>query len=277
VHVGASLLISLIKLLLDRALRRMLFGFRDYVLITSLAPNILFYWAIVAAAHGLIYYHSSKERAIRASQLEARLAAAKLQLLQMQLHPHFLFNTLHTISELVHEDPETADRMIAGLSELLREALAASDVQEVPLRRELALVGRYLEIQHARFGDRLHVQVDVADDVLDALVPHLILQPIVENAIRHGIGSRAGRGRIRIAAARTADVLRVEIQDDGRGLQEANGAAIEGVGLGNTRQRLHALYGEGDRLTVSPAPGGGVTIAILIPHHVAVQRPEGSE
>jgi two-component system LytT family sensor kinase len=265
VHVTASLAISALKLIVDQILRRLLFGFRHYVLITSLAPNILFYWGIVAAAHGFAYYRSSKERELRASQLEARLAQARLQLLQMQLHPHFLFNTLHTISELVHEEPETADRMITGLSELLREALAGSGVREVPLRRELELLERYLEIQRARFGDRLAVDLEIDPRVMDALVPHLVLQPIVENAIRHGIGARAARGRLRIAANPTGDALRLDIEDDGRGLERADVGVSEGVGLGNTRERLHALYGDAGKLTIASRAESGTVLTLIVP------------
>jgi signal transduction histidine kinase len=265
VHIIASLAISLLKLVVDQAIRRTLFGFRQYILITSLAPNLLFYWGIVAAAHGFGYYRASKERELRASQLEGRLAQARLQLLQMQLHPHFLFNTLNTISELVHEDPETADRMITGLSDLLREALAAGRVQEVPLRRELALLERYLEIQRTRFGDRLRVDVDVEPQALDALVPHLVLQPVVENAIRHGIGSYAKRGRISIAARAIGDSLQLDVEDDGRGLQHPDAEVTEGVGLSNTRERLQALYGEAARLTMRDGPSGGVVLTIVVP------------
>jgi two-component system, LytTR family, sensor kinase len=267
VHVPASILVSLLKLVVDRMLRRALFGFRSYILISSLAPNFLFYWGIVAAAHGVAYYRSSKDRELRASQLEARLAQARLQVLQMQLHPHFLFNTLNAISELVHEDPETADRMIVGLSDLLREGLAGSDLQEVPLRRELALLERYLDIQRTRFGDRLRVDMDVAADVLDARVPHLLLQPIVENAVRHGIGSRATSGRVTITAGAVGDSLRIRVQDDGRGLARTDGTSppSEGVGLGNTRERLHTLYGAGDRLTVTSPPAGGTIVELTLP------------
>jgi two-component system, LytTR family, sensor kinase len=267
VHIAASILVSFVKLIVDQWVRRALFGFRGYLLISSLAPSILFYWGIVAAAHGLAYYRSSKDRELRASQLEARLAQARLQMLQMQLHPHFLFNTLHTISELVHEDPETADRMIGGLSDLLREALAVGDGQEVPLRRELALLERYLDIQRARFVDRLRVDVNIDPAVLDALVPRLVLQPIVENAVRHGIGSRASRGHITISASAAAGTLRLRVQDDGQGpswRDEAERAA-EGVGLGNTRERLQALYGPGDRLSMTSAPGGGTIVELSIP------------
>src|SRR4030095_3935878 len=144
-----------------------------------------------AAVHALAYYRAGREGELRASQLEARLADAPLQLLKMQLHPHFLFNTLNTISELVHEDPLTADRMIASLSELLRQSLDAGAGDQVTLAKELELLDRYIDIQRARFGDRLDVRVDVEDEARDALVPILILQPIVENSIRHG---PAGRG-----------------------------------------------------------------------------------
>jgi len=267
VHIPASLVISLAKLIVDQVLRRWLFGFDGYILITSLAPNFLFYWGIVAAAHGFAYYRSSRERELRASLLEARLATARLQLLQMQLHPHFLFNTLHAISELVHEDPETADRMITGLSELLREALIAGDRQQVPLRRELELVRRYLDIQQARFGDRLQVDIDVDETVMDALVPHFVLQPLVENAIRHGIGASSDAGRVRIRAHADHDTLRIDVQDDGAGLKEPR--ASEGIGLGNTRERLHALYGPGGRMQVRDDPRGGAIVTVTIPLHAA--------
>jgi two-component system, LytTR family, sensor kinase len=265
VHVTASLAISFLKLIVDQAIRRTLFGFRHYVLITSLAPNVLFYWGIVAAAHGFAYYKSSKDRELRASQLEARLAQARLQLLQMQLHPHFLFNTLHTISELVHEDPETADRMITSLSDLLREALLAGSVREVALGRELELLERYLEIQRARFGGRLQVDLDIDPNALDALVPHLVLQPIVENAIRHGIGAHAARGRIRIAAKAAGDTLHLEVEDDGRGLQHPDTEISEGTGLKNTRERLQALYGADGHLTLRSRSGGGVVLTLVVP------------
>jgi two-component system LytT family sensor kinase len=265
VHLVASLAICVAKLIVDRVLRWMLFRFSGYMLISSLAPNFLFYWAIVAAAHGFAYYRSGKEKELRASQLEARLAEARLQLLQMQLHPHFLFNTLHTISELVHDDPETADRMITGLSDLLRESLAAGDVCEVPLRRELELLDRYIEIQQARFGDRLRVDIDVDAEVLDAHVPHLILQPVVENAIRHGLGARANAGRVQIEAGRDGDNLRLRVEDDGEGLEKGSGGVRERIGLGNTRARLQELYGPTQQLEIQEASTRGTVVTIVIP------------
>jgi two-component system LytT family sensor kinase len=264
VHVPASLIVSLAKLIVDQMLRRILFGFSTYILFTSLAPNFLFYWAIVAVAHGLGYYREGKEKELRASQLETRLAHARLQLLQMQLHPHFLFNTLNAISELVHEDPETADRMIAGLSDLLREALAAGDVREVTLRREIDVLQRYLDIQQARFGDRLRVDINLDPDVAGAVVPHLLLQPLVENAIRHGVGARSDAGRIRIAARAAAGRLIVTVEDDGQGLAEEKGVR-EGVGLGNTRARLLELYGPAQSLEIRRGVNGGAVVTLQMP------------
>ena len=261
-HAVAAVVISLIKIVIDQRIRQTLFGFRTYVLISSLAPSLLFYCAIVAAAHGAGYYRASKERELRAAQLEARLAQSRLQVLQMQLHPHFLFNTLHTISELVHEDPETADAMIAGLSDLLREALASGQAREVPLARELDLLERYLDIQRVRFGDRLQVGLEIDPDVADVLVPHLVLQPIVENALRHGI-TRGGAGTVSIAAAIDADTLRLRVRDDGRGFDA--GGDGEGVGLRNTRERLATLYGDRAGLRIAPAAGGGTIVEMRIP------------
>jgi LytS/YehU family sensor histidine kinase len=185
----------------------------------------------------------------------------------MQLHPHFLFNTLHTISELVHEDPDAADRMITGLSELLREALVAGNAREVPLRRELELLDLYLDIQQARFGDRLRIDVGVDPSVTEALVPHLSLQPVVENAIRHGLGARADAGHIRIDARQdgAANMLVLQVQDDGRGLGEAGADLHEGIGLGNTRARLQELYGPAHRVDIQDAPGGGAIVTLAIP------------
>jgi two-component system, LytTR family, sensor kinase len=262
VHAVAAVVVSLIKIVIDQRIRQTLFGFRTYLLISSLAPSLLFYWAIVAAAHGAAYYRTSKERALRAAQLEARLAQSRLEVLQMQLHPHFLFNTLHTISELVHEDPETADAMIAGLSDLLREALASGHAREVPLARELDLLERYLDIQRVRFGERLQVDVDIAPSLATVLVPHLVLQPIVENALRHGIIPGA-TGTVAISAVVVHDMLRLCVQDDGRGFNASGDG--EGVGLRNTRERLATLYGDRAGLRIAPAPAGGTIVEMLIP------------
>ena len=265
VHAPAGLFIAMLKVTLTRILRVPIVTTTGYFLISNLATHYVIYWAIVAAVHALAYYRAGRDGELRASQLEARLAEARLQLLKMQLHPHFLFNTLNTISELVHEDPSTADRMIASLSQLLRESLDAGTVDRVPLGRELDLLERYVEIQRARFGDRLDVGVEVeAADVNSALVPPLILQPLVENSIRHGLAARVTAGRIRVRARRRADRLVLEVQDDGAGL-DAHGETREGVGLGNTRARLQQLYGPAHSVEIRNADGGGTLVRLTMP------------
>jgi two-component system, LytTR family, sensor kinase len=264
VHGLAGLLIAIGKVSVTRALRRALVGLNLYFLISNLATHYVIYWALVGAVHALAYYRAGREGELRASQLEARLAQARLQLLQMQLHPHFLFNTLNAISELVHEDPAKADRMIASLSELLRETLEAGSADQVELARELELLERYLDIQRARFGDRLDVRINVPNDARRVLVPNLILQPLVENSIRHGLARRVTAGRIQIRADRRGDRVVLEVQDDGVGLA-SDGAPREGVGLGNTRARLQELYGDAHTVEIRNADGGGALVRLTIP------------
>jgi len=264
VHTPAGLIVALVKVTLTRLLRLALVGTNAYFQISNLAAHYVIYWALVAAVHALAYYRAGREGELRASQLEARLADARLQLLKMQLHPHFLFNTLNTISELVHEDPLTADRMIASLSELLRQSLDAGADDQVTLAKELELLDRYIDIQRARFGDRLDVRVDVEDKARDALVPILILQPIVENSIRHGLAARVRAETIQVRAMRFDDRLILEVADDGIGLGP-DGAVREGVGLGNARARLEALYGHDQSIDVRNVEGGGVLVRLAMP------------
>ncbi len=186
----------------------------------------------------------------------------------MQLHPHFLFNTLHSISALVHKDPDAADRMIARLGDFLRLTLDTAATQEVPLRQELNFLNCYLEIERIRFHDRLTTRLHVEPQTLSCRVPNLILQPIVENAIRHGIGPRSAPGRIEISAKRDHGSLRIEVRDNGPGLpaiSKPNGRAREGVGLANTRERLAQLYGGSHRLELKNAPDGGLVVTLEIP------------
>ena len=184
----------------------------------------------------------------------------------MQLNTHFLFNTLHVISALIHENPEDADRIVARLSELLRVSLEQSDTQEVPLRQELSFLERYLEIEQVRFQDRLAVELDIESGLDDILVPSLILQPLVENAIRHGIAPREDMGRLKIAARRLNGMLELKVGDNGPGLPETEVASHpEGVGLSNTRSRLSHLYGANHQFQLTPAPGGGLEVTLLIP------------
>jgi signal transduction histidine kinase len=234
--------------------------------------NLLIYWVIVAVTHAFDYYRKYRERELRALELEKRLAQAKLQALQMQLNPHFLFNTLHSISSLMHKDVEAADKMITRLSDLLRAALEGAETQEVSLREELNLLQLYLAIEQIRFGSRLKVKMDVASDTLEAQVPNLILQPLVENAIRHGIEPRAKPGLIELQARRLEDALTLVVADDGAGLKE-NGTIHEGIGLSNTRARLRELYGASQRCDLVRGEQGGVRVEIKIPFHEQKEEP----
>jgi two-component system LytT family sensor kinase len=230
--------------------------------------NLLIYWVIVAVSHAFDYYRKYRERELRAAELEKRLVQAKLQALQMQLNPHFLFNTLHSISSLMHKDVEAADRMIMRLSDLLRAALEGAETQEVSLQQELELLQLYLAIEQIRFGKRLTVKMEIAPDTLKAQVPNLILQPLVENAIKHGIEPRSRPGCIELRAHRRADALTLEVSDNGAGLRQ-NGPVKEGVGLSNTRARLRELYGSAHRFEMLSGPEGGVRVELEMPFREA--------
>jgi len=258
IHAAAGTVVAVVKLLVDRAVFAALTGFWTYMLVSTLALDFAIYAGIVAAAHGVEYYRRSRER----DHLEARLAETRLQLLGMQLQPHFLFNTLNTIAEMVHDDPDKADAMIGGLSDLLRRTLELGPSQEVTLEEELALVERYLDIQRARFGDRLRVRVDADAAARAAKVPALLLQPLVENAIRHGLALRRDAGRIAIDASSSDGAIRIAIVDDG----PADGAGgPERTGLGNTRARLHAMYGDAASLDLTQERGRGTRVDVRIP------------
>ncbi|MFQ5528937.1 MAG: sensor histidine kinase [Gemmatimonadota bacterium] len=225
--------------------------------------NVITYWLIVGGAKLIEYSRRSREREVRASQLEAHLADARLQALKMQLHPHFLFNTLHAITTLMHRDVDAAERMLARLSELLRITLDSAGAQEVTLKEELEFLEQYLEIERIRFGDRLRIEMNVDPDSLDARVPNLVLQPIVENAIRHGIAPKAGPGWIGVSSRRRDGQLELVVEDDGRGLPADDRDA--GVGLSNTRARLLELYGDSQRLDMLASPAGGALVRLTIP------------
>jgi LytS/YehU family sensor histidine kinase len=192
----------------------------------------------------------------------------------MQVNPHFLFNSLNTIAALVHEQPEAADRMITQLSELLRVSLDNTDFHEIPLEQELGIVERYLELERARFGDRLRVQIRTDDGAARALVPSLILQPLVENSIRHGVEARDAGAEIQVDARRSGDDLELTVRDNGPGLKlEAQAQPREGIGLSNTRSRLAHLYGVRQRLELAPAVGGGLEVRLRIPYRTQVEVP----
>ncbi len=236
-------------------------------LVTTFFYNLLIYWVIISVGYAFDYYRKFNERELRAAELEKRLTEARLQALQMQLNPHFLFNTLHAISSLMHQDVEAADRMLVRLSDLLRHALESTDTQEVTLREELDFLSRYAEIEQTRFGDRLKIEMHIAPDTLDALVPNLVLQPLLENAIQHGLEPHARPGRVEVSARRDGDLLRLEVRDNGGGLP--NGKVVEGIGLANTRARLKQLYGARQSFGLANTDPAGVVVAITMPFRSA--------
>ena len=228
--------------------------------------EMMTYWSIVGLAHALRYHYEARARELNAAQLETRLVEAQLQTLQRQMQPHFLFNTLNTVSALMHRDVEAADAMISRLSDLLRMSLQRVGVQEVPLAEELDFLSKYLEIEQTRFRDRLTVVFDVQSDTLDALVPNLLLQPLVENAIKHGIGPRPTPGQIAVRARRSGALLELDVQDNGVGLSAARLTDFNrGVGLSNTRSRLEHLYGSLHRFEFRQPAEGGLLVCIAIP------------
>jgi LytS/YehU family sensor histidine kinase len=230
--------------------------FRE-ILLTSVANNLFLFWMLVGVGHALVYARRFRER-------DEQLVRAELHTLKMQLHPHFLFNTLNTVNAYVRTDPDTAERMIARLSLLLRHALASVGTQEVPLEEELRIARTYLEIEQVRFEDRLRVHWNVDPDTEAAQVPHLILQPLVENAIRHGIAPRAAEGSLEITTERRNGTLHLTVRDDGVGIPDGYRVS-NGVGLANTRARLRQLYGTRQSLEVTNAAGGGVRVHLTLP------------
>jgi two-component system, LytTR family, sensor kinase len=267
VHAVAGAGVAYLNVAVQGWMRVWLFGVRPYVLINNLALQGLIYWALVAATYAIDHYGRSQARA---SEAEARLGQAQLQLLRAQLQPHFLFNALNAIAELMHEDAERADRMIGQLSELLRATLDAGDRQEVRLGEELDVIRHYLAIQETRFGDRFVATVDVPAACLDSPVPHLFLQPLVENAIQHGLAPTAGGGAIHIGATARDGHLLVTVEDDGAGVKPEG--MEEGIGLSNTRARLASLYGHGASLTIAPRTGGGTRVTVALPKGGASRR-----
>jgi two-component system LytT family sensor kinase len=245
------------------------FRFGQRMFLTNMDWTLMTYAAIVGLSHALAYYRESQARAMSAVQLEAQLSEARLRTLQAELHPHFLFNTLHAISTLVHTKPEVADRMISRLSDLLRLTFDRSGASRVPLQEELEFLEKYLEIEQTRFQDRLTVRYEIDPETLDAEVPRLILQPLVENAIQHGVAPRSGPGVVQVASRRQNGRLWLEVRDDGVGLNAGARARLRsGIGLANTRDRLECLYGDSHRLEFSDS-GPGLAVQIEIPYHPA--------
>jgi signal transduction histidine kinase len=286
-HVTAALSYSIVHTTIMMAVRALLLmgqplppdfpGWRNYALLaylTQLDWLLMTYLFLIGLAYALAYRRESEARALNTSQLETRLVEAQLQALQRQLHPHFLFNTLNTVSGLIRTDPDAADTMIDRLGDLLRMTLHKSGIQEVSLKEELDVLGKYVEIERTRFGNRLTVDLRVQPETLDAQVPSLVLQPLVENAIRHGIAPNARPGWIAVRAERDNGDLLLQVLDNGDGLPPDRLMAMNrGVGLDNTRARLEHLYRDRFEFTFSNVERG-FCVTIRIPFEV--QAPAAS-
>ena len=229
----------------------------------------LIYGLTASAAYARSYYSGFRREALRRSQLEAQLAAAQLQALKMQLHPHFFFNTLNSISSLLHRDVQAADSMLAKLGDFLRLTLDQHHLEQVALAAEFEFVRRYMEIEQIRFGDRLSVSLDASPEALGASVPNLLLQPLVENAVGHGVAQSIAEGRIEVSARVQGGRLQVGIADSGPGLVagvQAKGLFDKGIGLANTRARLTEHYGTEFSLDLRNGPLGGLQVSLEIPY-----------
>jgi len=288
-QLAISLVFPIVDLTLEAAILRGLRVFPEimssfvptlfFLLIIGYHQSVLTYWTVLGAQCAYGWYRRYEERrqealrlALRSSQLERQLTQAHLSALKMQLHPHFLFNTLNTIMVLVRQQKgREAEEMLARLSDLLRCVLEDVQAQEVPLTRELEYLQLYLSIEQVRFQDRLRVEVAADPEVLDAALPHMALQPIVENAIRHGIGRSSTAGSISITACRVNDSVEIKIQDDGPGLAAPNGTTGGGIGLANTRARLRELYGDAAGLKVENGERGGVVATMVLPFHAVLE------
>lgn len=225
-----------------------------------------YYWAVLGVGYSLETYQRFKNEELKAAQLEARLVETELKALREQLRPHFLFNTLNTIAVLVRENKnDAAVTLIAQLSSLLRMSLDSSRGHEVTVRQEMEFLTRYIEIQKARFSDRLSVALAIEPAALEARIPTLLLQPLVENAIVHGIAAKTGPGRVDVVGRVAEGRLHLEVRDDGPGLAPGPRPGRQGIGLSNTRERLAKIYGADGRMTLVSEPGLGVSVQIVIP------------
>jgi sensor histidine kinase YesM len=277
VHIVASIVIAFVQQAIDTFFltrlgyppNRQFASFLEvykYFIFINLHLSILIYWGVVGIKSAYSYYQKYRERELTTSKLEARLATSRLQVLKGQLQPHFLFNTLNAISELIYKDREAAERMIGDLSDLLRLSFEKLEVQEISLKQELEFLRKYLEIEQMRFHDRLIVEMEIAPDTLDASVPNMILQPLVENAIKHGIAPRSEGGKIQINAARSNGSLELTVSDNGIGVPSNDVENLsEGVGLSNTRRRLKHLYGDRHKFKLKPIETNGLRVNLTIP------------
>ena len=267
IHIVAATMLSVVRtVFMIKALGPRPF---NVVFWGSSSVNVLYYVLLLGIAHAVLYYERYREGERTAERLAAGLTEARLQALKMQMHPHFLFNTLNAISALIPDEAQPARRMVARLGDLLRISLEHEETQEVTLREELEFLQPYLEIEQARLADRLTVVMCIAPETLNARLPHLLLQPLVENAIRHGIAARIEPGRVQISTSVASDggSLHLEVRDDGPGIERDKGAATrKGVGLGNVQSRLEQLYGAEQHFALENHSEGGVVVTISIPY-----------
>ena len=274
-HLGSSLLVAALGIFAAYLISQTLLGSEwtkdgcsmgyfsrlPYFYRNYFHTNLLFMWALLGSLHGHRIYRKFRAREVEAARLEARFAEAQNQALRMQLQPHFLFNTLNSVSALIHSSPEDADRMIGRLGDFLRMTLEASPEQLVPLRRELAFIEAYLAIERVRFRDRLQVRLEIPLELMGARVPSFILQPLVENSLKHGLTGRAEGGTLIVRARKDSETLVLEVQDDGEGFV----AGREGVGLSNVRARIALLYKGAPQIDILGVPGRGTLVVLHIP------------
>lgn len=227
--------------------------------------DVQIYLVVAVLGYVVAYYAKVRSQELHASQLQTNLVHAELQMLKMQLQPHFLFNTLHSVSSLVSTNPRAAQKMICSLGDLLRLSLVSEDLPEVTLRRELEFLELYLDIERVRFQDRLVVEISVADELLDAKVPYLLLQPLVENAIKHGVSRRPGSGKVEISAFRDSDHVCILVANDNGTSDAVPESDRLGIGLENTRSRLRILYGSGACLSLQELHGGRFQVEVRVP------------
>ena len=275
VHLAASVVISFVQLAIQVRLNfivnpgyKMTYWRVIYFFATFKGHiNLLTYWVIVALNHGVYYYEQSRARELAWSRMETDLANAQLQVLNMQLHPHFLFNTLHSISTLISDDPQAARQMVLQLSELLRASLNKIEQAEVPLKQELELLDCYLSIEQTRFKDRLVIEKEVDSAAMVCNVPTMILQPLVENAVRHGIGKHRQADHINIVARYENNLLQLEVRNRIGSVENGSLAPARGIGLSNTRARLEQLYSTHYSFEITNREGGGVAVKLSFPAH----------
>jgi len=275
-HVAAGIVFALVKLVMDYPIIKYIYCphpelctfpvFMKMAVVGYFFRYLVISWMLTGVAHALWYFQKYRERESRTTQLEARLSQARLQILRMQMHPHFLLNALNTIAALMHSDLDRADEALCKLGDLFRFLLEHTGVQEVSVQEELDFIESYLEIERLRFGTHVDVNIQVDRHLWQARVPQLLLQPLVENALRHGINGRAEPGQIDIRLIQTGDKLRIEVLDDGPGLSEhKHPTARVGVGLSNTRARLQMLYPDAYHFEVCNRPSGGAMAFVELP------------